>query len=130
MLLLPEAHAQLIEAAVLAAQKAGDLPTFDLPNIEVRPPKRLDQADYAASIALALQKQVGRPPMDIAEAIVKHLPSAPFVGAVEIAKPGYINSPEQDWLRQQVEQIIAEGGSPRALGRWRGQACSGRIRQR
>jgi arginyl-tRNA synthetase len=110
MLLLPEAHARLIEAAILAAQRAGDLPTFDMPVIEVRPPKRADQADYAASVALALQKVVGRPPMDIAEAIAKHLPAAPFVGSIKVVKPGYLNFRlSNDWLRQQVEQIIAEG---------------------
>jgi arginyl-tRNA synthetase len=110
MMLLPEAHARLIEAAIVAAQKAGDLPSFDLPNIEVRPPKRVEQADYACSTPLAIQKLVGRPPMDIAEAIAKHLPSAPFVESAEVAKPGYINFRlSKDWLRQQVEQIIVEG---------------------
>jgi arginyl-tRNA synthetase len=112
MLLLPEAHTRLIEAAILAAQRAGDLPTFDLPTIDVRPPKRADQADYASSVALALQKVVGRPPMDIAQAIAKHLPAVPFVGSVEVVKPGYLNFRlSKDWLRQQVEQIIVEGDS-------------------
>jgi arginyl-tRNA synthetase len=110
MLLLPEAHARLIEAAIVAAQKAGDLPPFDLPNIEVRPPKRVEQADYACSTPLAIQKLVGRPPMDIAETIAKHLQPAPFLESAEVAKPGYINFRlSKDWLRQQVEQIIAEG---------------------
>lgn len=110
MLLLPEAHARLVEAALLAAQRAGALPTFPLPSIDVRPPKRPEQGDYACSVALALQKTVGRPPLEIAEAIRAHLPGAPFVASVEVAPPGHLNFRlSRDWLRAQVEEIIAAG---------------------
>ncbi len=110
MILLPQAHAQLVEKAIQAAQVAGDLPTFDLPVIEVRPPKRAEQGDYSCAVAMQLAKPVGRNPFDIAATIEKHLPDAAFVGAVETVKPGFINFRlSEDWLRAQVETIIAEG---------------------
>lgn len=78
--------------------------------IEIRPPKRADQGDYATAVALQLAKPAGLPPLAIAEAIARHMPPAEFVGAVEVAPPGFINFQlSEDWLRQQVEAIIREG---------------------
>ncbi|MCA9907221.1 MAG: arginine--tRNA ligase [Anaerolineae bacterium] len=116
MKLLPQAIAGLVAHAVQAAQAAGDLPAFDLPVFDIRPPKRPEQGDYAASVALALAKTAGMPPLEIAKRIAKYLPPTDFVGSVDIAPPGYINFRLSDtWLKQQVETIIAEGESAFAL---------------
>ncbi|MBI5670464.1 MAG: arginine--tRNA ligase [Chloroflexi bacterium] len=110
MKLLPKEHATLVEQAIRAAQAAGELPAFDIPAIEIRPPKRADQGDYAAAVALQLAKPAGMNPFDIATIIAKHLPPADFVASVEVVKPGFINFRlNDDWLRAQVEQIIVEG---------------------
>lgn len=110
MIVLASAHAQLITQAVQAAQAANDLPAFVIPAVEIKPPKRPEQGDYAASIALQLAKPAGMKPLDVAQIIVKHLPPADFVASVEIAPPGFINFRLNDnWLRQQVEAIIHEG---------------------
>ena len=110
MIVLATAHAQLIEQAIKAAQAANDLPAFDLPAFEIKPPKRPEQGDYAASIALQLAKPAGMKPLDVANVIVKHLPPSDYVGSVEVAPPGFINFRlNDDWLRQQVESIITEG---------------------
>ena len=107
---LPEAHAQLIEQAIKSAQAANDLPAFDLPVIEIKPPKRPEQGDYAAATALQLAKLARMKPLDIANIIAQHLPEANFVGSVEVAPPGFVNFRlNDDWVRQQVETIIAEG---------------------
>lgn len=107
---LPFEHAKLIEQAILAAQAADDLPQFDMPEIPVAPSKREGQGDYASSIAMALAKTAGMKPRDLAETIVRHLPSADFVAKVEIAGPGFINFyVAEDFFKQQVEAIIAEG---------------------
>ncbi|MCL4248362.1 MAG: arginine--tRNA ligase [Anaerolineae bacterium] len=116
MKLLPQEIADLVAHAVQAAQAAGDLPVFDLPEFDIRPPKRPEQGDYAASVALALAKTAGMPPLEIANRIAKYLPSAVFVGSVEVVPPGYVNFRLSDaWLKQQVETIIAEGESAFAL---------------
>jgi arginyl-tRNA synthetase len=115
--LLSDAHARLVESAIHSAQAAGELPPFDIPPIEIRPPKRSDQGDYAAAVALQLAKPAGMNPFDIAGIIAKHLPAADFVGAVEVIKPGFINFRlDETWLKAQVEQIITEGDSLFQLG--------------
>lgn len=110
MNLLPRDHAKLIAQAIQAAQTAGDLPAFDVPEIIVEVPKNTAQGDYAYPGALKLAKAAGRKPQDIAQAIVKHLPKADFLASVEVAGPGFINFRlSDDWLRRQVETVIAEG---------------------
>lgn len=110
MILLPTAHAQLVRQALLAAQQAGDLPAFDLPTIDIKPPRNPSQGDYACPVAMALAKPLGMKPLDIANTLQKHLPAAEFVAAVEVAPPGFINFRlSEDWLRTQVDVVIAEG---------------------
>lgn len=107
MIVLASAHAQLVTEAIKAAQAADDLPAFDIPAFEIKPPKRPEQGDYAASIALQLAKPAGMKPLDVANTIVKHLPPADYVASVEVAPPGFINFRlSDDWLRQQAEAII------------------------
>jgi arginyl-tRNA synthetase len=102
----------LVEQAIRAAQAASDLPAFDIPAVEVRPPKRAEQGDYATNVALQLAKPSKLNPFHIATQIANHLPQADFVGAVEVVHPGFINFRlHEGWLRNQVEQIIAEGDS-------------------
>ena len=109
---LPHAFARLVEDAIRAAQATSDLPSFDIPPVEVRPPKRADQGDYATNIALQLAKPAKLNPFHIATQIVNHMPKAEFVGAVEVVHPGFINFRlDNTWLRGQVDAIIAEGDS-------------------
>lgn len=109
---LSKEHAALIAQAIQAAQAAGDLPEFDLPDIDVKPPNRPEQGDYAFAGALALAKVAKSNPRTIAEAIVKHMQQPDYVESVEIAGPGFINFRlSQDWVRQQIESIVAEGES-------------------
>ncbi len=110
MKLLSHEHARLIEQAIQVAQSAGELPAFEMPAIEIRPPKKAEQGDYGCAIAMQLAKPASMNPFDIASIIVKNLPKADFVGSVEAAKPGFINFRlNETWLRAQVEQIISEG---------------------
>ncbi|MBL8155674.1 MAG: arginine--tRNA ligase [Anaerolineae bacterium] len=110
MKLLPAEHALLIQQAIRSAQAAGELPEFDIPDIEIRPPKKPEQGDYACAVALQLAKTAGKNPLEIAEIIARDLPTADFVGAVEVAKPGFVNFRlSEGWLRQQVEAILLEG---------------------
>lgn len=122
MKLLPYEHALLVESAIKAAQAADDLPAFDMPTITIQPPKNPDQGDYAAAIAMQLAKPTKLAPLAIANAIVKHMPTAEFISAVEVAPPGFINFRlSADWLRQQVEVIIAEGDALSTLDVGHGQ---------
>ncbi len=109
---LPQQFAGLVEQAIRAAQTAGDLPEFDIPVIEVGPPKRANQGDYYTAIAMQLAKPAKLNSFHVATQIANHLPKADFVGAAEVVHPGFINFRlSESWLRNQVEQIIAEGDS-------------------
>ncbi len=110
MKVLPQAHAALIRQAIERAQIAGELPAFDPPEIAVQPPPRPDQGDYASPVAMQLTRLVRKPPIQVAEILLRHLPPAEFVGDVTIAPPGFLNFRlNEDWVRQQVETIITEG---------------------
>ncbi len=103
--------ADLLRAALQAAQADQSLPEFSLPAIELARPKVATHGDYASNVAMALAKVAKLPPLKIAEAIAAHLPAADFLGKAEIAAPGYINfTLAEKWLDQQVTAIL-EGGS-------------------
>jgi arginyl-tRNA synthetase len=113
MLLLTAEIQHLVERAIRAAQTAGDLPAFDLPNIEIKPTDKPEFGDYTCPVALGLSKIARTSPQNISAAIAKHLPpsatpDAPFFGSLTVVG-GYLNfALNSDWLKTQVEQIIAE----------------------
>ena len=100
---------QQINFALRRAQKAGDLPEFDVPAIPVTPPKREGQGDLAYP-AMGLAKLARKSPLEIANLIASELGELAFLHSVEVAPPGFVNfSLCDDYLREQVEQIIREG---------------------
>jgi len=102
--------AELIKEAILTAQRAGDLPAFDLPEVTIGRPKEEIHGDYDCSLPLKLARVARMSPMQIAQAIARHLPAAAFLSKIEVAPPGYLNFTLSDaWLAQQVETILAEG---------------------
>jgi len=114
--------AHLLTQALQAAQASAALPAFDMPTISVERPKRESQGDYASPLALALAKSLDQKPREVAEIIVRHLPPAPFIAQVDIAGPGFINlTLSDDYLRQQIETIIALGDDWAKLDLFQGQ---------
>jgi arginyl-tRNA synthetase len=108
--LIRDQIADLLRAAILAAQKDGALPAFDVPRVDVTRPKIAAHGDYSTSAALALARVAGLTPLQIAERIVQHLPAHAAIGKVEVAKPGYVNIALSDaWLAQQVRAILDAG---------------------
>lgn len=115
MKLLPHELTQLVHQAIQSAQAANALPAFDIPNLEVRPSKRADQGDYSIAV-MALAKPAKMNAFEIASHIANHFQKPEFISSVEVVAPGYINfRVDDDWLRQQVETIIAEGENLFAL---------------
>ena len=104
-----------VEQALTAAQTSGQLPTVDLPVIEVLRPKQADHGDYSTNVAMitaAALRKAGHAsnPRAIAQLIADHVPADGPIGRVEIAGPGFINIHLADaWLQQQVNDAVEAG---------------------
>ncbi len=121
---LPQQLADAVRAAISAAQANGDLPAFDLPDIEIRPPRNANQGDYSAATAMQLAKPAKLNPFEIAKHINNHLHAPDFISAVEVVHPGFINFRlSDDWLRAQVDAIIAAGDEAFTLDLGKGQSA-------
>jgi arginyl-tRNA synthetase len=81
---------QLLTSALDTLKQTQEL-VVDVPSIQIDPTKDKQHGDFASNIALILAKPAQRKPRDIAELIVKALPSSSMVAKVEIAGPGFIN---------------------------------------
>ena len=109
MKLLNKLMEEAIDAALLSAQAAGELPVFEIPRIPVSPPKREGQGDLSYP-AMGLARLARKRPLDIANLIAAKLPTLEFSSRIEVAPPGFINCfIADDYLKRQVDAIIAEG---------------------
>jgi arginyl-tRNA synthetase len=103
---------RLVEDAVAAAQRDGQLPSLPIPDVALEHPQRPEHGDYATSLPLRLARAARANPLDLGKMLVTHLPASPAVERVEVAPPGFVNihlSPA--WLASQVETVIAAGES-------------------
>ena len=65
--------------------------------------------DYQANFAMALGKQRGRPPREMAAEVIRRLDVSDFCHAPEIAGPGFINLRIKDeWLVQRLTAAIGD----------------------
>lgn len=100
----------LIKEAITAAMSDGSLPELNTPDITVEHPAKPEHGDYATGVAMKMARAAKMPPIKIAEVIKNHLASRPYLEAVEIAPPGFVNFRlSKDWLTAQVGEIIQAG---------------------
>jgi arginyl-tRNA synthetase len=108
--LIRDRVAALVVAGLSAAQEEGALPAFELPADILERPRLPKHGDYASPVCLQLAREARMSPREVATRVVEHMPSAPFIGKVEVAGPGYINvTLDALWLAAQVPQILAAG---------------------
>src|SRR5437899_1710980 len=89
----------------------------------VKPAQDARHGDYQANCAMALAKELGRKPRDIAQEIVKQIPTGDWLMPPEIAGPGFINLRlRPEWLAQQLPLMardprlgVAAASPPRTL---------------
>ena len=82
----------------------------ELPTPELLAPKQRDHGDFATNVALGIAKRAGRPPRDVAQAIVDALEPAPFLERAEVAGPGFVNLfTTDDWLHEALREVAARG---------------------
>jgi arginyl-tRNA synthetase len=87
--LITQQISELIQAGIRKAQKKGDLPNFDIPEIVIERPKEASHGDYATPVALGLARYARMAPVKIAEHIVKWLPNAEFLGKPLLLTPAF-----------------------------------------
>ena len=111
-----EAHLQRAVAAVLGEAYAGTDPI-------VQPTSNPDFGDYQANLAMALAKQLGQKPRDLAERIAGQLDGTALIASVEVAGPGFINITLDDRSLAEAAQhmldaanlAVPQAGEPRTV---------------
>ncbi|MEI6044315.1 MAG: arginine--tRNA ligase [Chloroflexota bacterium] len=100
----------LIKDAIIAAMDDGTLPELNMPDIVVEHPTKPEHGDYATGVAMKMARAAKLAPLKIAEIIKHHLESPPYISAVEIAPPGFVNLRlSKEWLTNLVGEIIQAG---------------------
>ena len=118
--MLRDELADLIYGATRKAQKKGNLPRTEIPEVVIERPRRPEHGDYATSLPLKMIADINRAlkeaekptlaPTEVGKRIVYRMEEVPFISRVEVAPPGFINvSLDDGWLAQQVETILEEG---------------------
>lgn len=99
-----------IQAAIDAALASGELEVASVPEIGLEVPRDKNHGDFASNIALVMAKAAKKPPREVAQIIVDHLPQGKVIRSVEIAGPGFINFfLSNDWLYDTLHQVEAQG---------------------
>jgi arginyl-tRNA synthetase len=105
---IEERLAGLVREAVVAAGLG--VGHADVPEPEILTPKQKEHGDFATNIALVLANQVGRPPREVAAAILDALPADDVLEKAEIAGPGFLNLfVRDDWLYDVLRAVAAAG---------------------
>ena len=115
-----------VRSAVATLAKAGVFPTPpDLSRIVVEPPREAAHGDLAANAAMALAKDAGLKPRDLAEKIAAELNKLPEVTRTEIAGPGFINlTLDPAVWRSALADIVRAGAAYGGTGIGRGQTVN------
>lgn len=101
---------KMIENGLRAAQKSGDLSSFELPEVIVERPKNPDHGDYSSPICMGLARYARMAPIEIAKRLLNHMQLPEPVGNVDIVHPGFINIHlDADWVAKQVDSILDAG---------------------
>ncbi len=89
---MKETIKNILSASVLRAHKNRELPSAEVPEIEVEVPKIASHGDFSTNIAMVTASVQKMPPRNIAGIILKHIEDPTHILAkTEIAGPGFIN---------------------------------------
>jgi arginyl-tRNA synthetase len=98
---------RLLDTAVRAAALDLGLDTSELPVPELSRPRQKDHGDWSTNLALVLASRAGRPPRDVAAAIVDRIDTREVVTKAEVAGPGFINLfLGHRWLHEALAEIL------------------------
>ena len=83
--------AALVREGLSSAQRAGDLPPFEVGDLGIERTGDPEKGDWTSTVALRSAKAAHTAPRNVASAIAAHLPQDPAVASVEVAGPGFLN---------------------------------------
>jgi len=113
---LKEQVAALFVQALDALAEGDDgLPSMRDVKVGIERTRDPAHGDFACNLAMALAKQVGMKPRDLAAKLVAAFPSSPLVAKLEIAGPGFINVFLASGTQQALVAQILDAGA--AFGR-------------
>ncbi|MDH3730392.1 MAG: arginine--tRNA ligase [Acidimicrobiia bacterium] len=105
--MFPKAISTGLEAALAAAEVAGELPAIEV-TVEVERPRDPSHGNWSSNVALAASKAAGKNPREVAELLVAHLPEIPHLEGVDIAGPGFLNFRlTHSWLEEVLRDAAA-----------------------
>ena len=80
------------------------------PSLQITRTKDAAHGDFTCNVAMMLAKQAGKPPRDIAQAVIDALDTGKFIEKIEIAGPGFINFfLAQESTLNIIKDILASG---------------------
>jgi len=121
LIALKQELAKCLEQAVLEGQKKGALASATLPEVVIEHPQNPEHGDFASGLPLKLARSMRMSPMTIAGKISEHIVPPPQIERHWVAAPGFINFIlREDWLRGQVELVLAAGESYADIDRGEG----------
>ncbi len=101
--------AELLQTAVDHLVANGTLPEGTAPAIRVDDSKDKAHGDFASNLAMMLAKPAGKPPRELAQALIDALPADNAISGVEIAGPGFLNfRVASDVLSDQIAALLAD----------------------
>jgi arginyl-tRNA synthetase len=91
--------------------------------VRIERPKSRDHGDYATNVALALAKQAGIPPRELAQLLADGLAQVPGIASAEVAGPGFVNVRLESAAQGELARTAVEAGE-----KWgHGTALAGRV---
>ena len=81
----------IVLKAAKAAFEKGDLPSDQVPDMEIEAPRHTSHGDFSSNVAMVSASVQKMAPRQIAQAVVEAIEPSGFIEKVEIAGPGFIN---------------------------------------
>jgi arginyl-tRNA synthetase len=100
---------QIVLAAAHGAFEKGELPSDQIPEMEIEAPKHAGQGDFSTNFAMVSAGLQRMAPQKIAHIVVSNMESFDFIEKIEVAGPGFINFflANAAW-HPVVDQILAQ----------------------
>jgi arginyl-tRNA synthetase len=119
----PDQLAAAVSDIVSALVAEGAITVTVQPDVRIERPKSREHGDYATNVALALAKQAGMPPRQLAELLAARLGDVPGIATAEVAGPGFVNIRLDSAAQGELARTVVTAGE--AWGH--GTALAGRV---